>query len=76
METLTNVPVSKEITVSFSKTVVTEQTELQTDETDDYIIPEAWWEDVRYAEEFSKVYDTTVTHWMPLPEPPKEVSKE
>lgn len=42
------------------------------EETDDYIIPEAWWEDVRYGEEFSKVYDTTVTHWMPLPEPPKE----
>lgn len=41
------------------------------EETDDYIIPEAWWEDVRYGEEFSKVYDTTVTHWMPLPEPPE-----
>ena len=44
------------------------------EETDDYIIPEAWWEDVRYGEEFSKVYDTTITHWMPLPEPP-EVTK-
>lgn len=44
------------------------------EETDDYIIPEAWWEDVRYGEEFSKVYDTTVTHWMPLPEPPKEAT--
>lgn len=44
------------------------------EETDDYIIPEAWWEDVRYGEEFSKVYDTYVTHWMPLPEPP-EVTK-
>ena len=43
------------------------------EETDDYIIPEAWWEDVRYGEEFSKVYDTSVTHWMPLPEQPKEV---
>ena len=32
------IPISKEITVCFSKTVVTEQTELQTDETDDYII--------------------------------------
>ena len=42
------------------------------EETDDYIIPEAWWEDVRYGEEFSKVYDTTVTHWMPLPEPYNE----
>lgn len=42
------------------------------EETDDYIIPEAWWEDVRYGEEVSKVYDTAVTHWMPLPQPPKE----
>ena len=46
------------------------------EETDDYIIPEAWWEDVRYGEEFSKVYDTYVTHWMPLPEPPEEVQHE
>lgn len=43
------------------------------EETDDYIIPEAWWEDVTFAEEFSKVYDATVTHWMPLPNAPEEV---
>ena len=41
------------------------------EEADAYIIPEGWWEAVRYGEEFSAV-DDFVTHWMPLPEPPKE----
>lgn len=42
------------------------------DETNDaYIIPEGWWEDVDYVEQFAAV-DDFVTHWMPLPEPPKE----
>lgn len=41
------------------------------EEADAYIIPEGWWESVRYGEEFSAV-DDFVTHWMPLPEPPKE----
>lgn len=41
------------------------------EEVDAYIIPEGWWEAVRYGEEFSAV-DDIVTHWMPLPEPPKE----
>lgn len=41
------------------------------EEVDAYIIPEGWWEAVRYGEEFSAV-DDVVTHWMPLPEPPKE----
>lgn len=45
---------------------------MEYDEEDDaFIVPEGWWEAVRYGEEFSAV-DDFVTHWMPLPEPPKE----
>lgn len=40
------------------------------EEVDAYIVPEGWWESVRYGEEFSAV-DDFVTHWMPLPKPPK-----
>ena len=40
------------------------------EEVDAYIVPEGWWESVRYGEEFSAV-DDFVTHWMPLPNPPK-----
>lgn len=41
------------------------------EKADAYIVPEGWWERVLYSEEFSAV-DDFVTHWMPLPEPPKE----
>lgn len=41
------------------------------EEADAYIIPDGWWESVDYEDEFSAV-DDFVTHWMPLPEPPKE----
>ena len=41
------------------------------EDADAYIIPEGWWESVNYGECFSAVSDF-VTHWMPLPEPPKE----
>lgn len=41
------------------------------EETDDYIIPEGWWEAVECGDEFSAV-GLFVTHWMPLPEAPKE----
>lgn len=41
------------------------------EEADAYIIPEGWWESVEYEDEFSAV-DDFVTHWMPLPAPPKE----
>lgn len=41
------------------------------EEADAYIIPEGWWESVEYEDEFSAV-DDFVTHWMPLPEAPKE----
>lgn len=40
------------------------------EEADAYIIPEGWWESVTYSEAFSAVCDV-VTHWMPLPQPPK-----
>ena len=46
--------------------------ELEYDEAADaYIIPEGWWECVRYGDEFS-VVDDFVTHWMPTPEPPEK----
>lgn len=41
------------------------------EEADAYIIPEGWWESVEYEDEFSAV-DDFVTHWMLLPEAPKE----
>lgn len=37
---------------------------------DAYIIPAGWWESTQYVDEFTSVSDF-VTHWMPLPEPPK-----
>jgi len=40
-------------------------------EADDYIIPEGWWEQNMYCEEFSNV-DDFVTHWMPLPDSPAD----
>jgi hypothetical protein len=40
------------------------------EEADAYIVPEGWWESVRYGEEFSAV-DDFVTHWQPMPQPPK-----
>ena len=42
------------------------------EDADDYVVPEGWWEDVQCGDEFSMV-NAKVTHWMPLPEPPKEV---
>ena len=43
------------------------------EEVDAYIVPEGWWESVRYGEEFSAV-DDFVTHWMPIPQPPTDKS--
>lgn len=44
------------------------------EELDAYIIPEGWWEYKHYNgdDEHNHPIDNTVTHWMPLPEPPKE----
>ena len=41
------------------------------EENDAYLIPEGWWESVEYGEVSNAVSDF-VTHWMPMPEPPKE----
>ena len=43
------------------------------EELDAYIIPEGWWEYKHYNgdDENNHAIDDTVTHWMPLPEPPK-----
>lgn len=43
------------------------------EELDAYIIPEGWWEYKHYNgdDEHNHPIDNTVTHWMPLPEPPK-----
>lgn len=40
------------------------------EEVDDYIVSQGWWEQNIYGETFSAV-DDFVTHWMPLPDPPK-----
>lgn len=44
------------------------------EETDDYIIPKGWWEASRFNpnDEIGQI-NREVTHWMPLPEPPREV---
>ena len=45
------------------------------EENDKYIICEGWWEYRHYNpdEVYNNCVDDKVTHWMPLPEPPKEV---
>ena len=48
--------------------------ELDYDEqTDEYYLPEGWWEVIRNWDEYEFVgIADFVTHWMPLPEPPEE----
>lgn len=43
------------------------------EEQDDYLIPEGWYEYSLYREDGVNSIDDFVTHWMPLPKPPKEV---
>lgn len=43
-------------------------------EKDAYIIPEGWWESVRFSENFVAI-DKPVIAWMPLPEPYREGDK-
>ena len=44
------------------------------EENDDYFIPEGWWENRQFTPDdiYNNPVDCAVTHWMPLPEPPKE----
>lgn len=40
--------------------------------TDEYYFPEGWWEVIKNWDDYSCVaIEDTVTHWLPLPEPPK-----
>lgn len=42
------------------------------EETDEYYLPEGWWEVINNWDDYSFVaIGDFVTHWMPLPEPPK-----
>lgn len=43
------------------------------EENDTYLIPEGWWEYKHYNgdDEYNHAIDDSVTHWMPLPTPPK-----
>ena len=47
---------------------------LYDEEADDYYIPEGWWENRQFNpnDVYNNPVDCAVTHWMPLPEPPKE----
>ena len=43
------------------------------EETDEYYFPEGWWEVIKNWDDYSSVaIEDTITHWMPLPEPPEE----
>lgn len=43
------------------------------EENDDYFVPEGWWENRQFTPDdiYNSPVDCAVTHWMPLPEPPK-----
>lgn len=43
------------------------------EENDDYFVPEGWWESRRFTPDdvYNNPVDCAVTHWMPLPKPPK-----
>lgn len=42
------------------------------EETDEYYMPEGWWEVIKNWNEYSCIgIEDTVTHWMPLPESPE-----
>lgn len=43
-----------------------------------FLIPEGWWEIKHFNPDnvYNNKVDCKVTHWMPLPEPPKQESEE
>lgn len=43
------------------------------EENDEYLIPEGWWEYRHYNPDdiYNNAVDDVVTHWMPLPDPPR-----
>lgn len=45
------------------------------EELDEYYVPEGWFEWNDFIENCG-VIDQQVTHWMPLPEPPKEADND
>jgi len=60
---------SKTIPCSYNDDIDMEYDE----EKDEYYFPEGWWEVIKNWDEYSCVAIADfVTHWMPLPEPPKE----
>ena len=46
---------------------------LYDEETDDYYIPEGWWEDRQFTPDdvYNNPIDCAVTHWRPLPDGPE-----
>ena len=43
------------------------------EDADEYYFPEGWWEVIKNWDDYSCVaIEDNITHWMPLPEPPKE----
>lgn len=44
------------------------------EENDDYFVPKGWWENRQFTPDdvYNCPVDCEVTHWSPLPEPPKE----
>ena len=49
--------------------------DLEYDEAEDeYYVPEGWFERIENWDDYTDiaVCDFTITHWMPLPEPPEE----
>lgn len=42
---------------------------------DDFRVTDAWWQDGkwvhRYRDKDAEIFSDYITHWMPLPEPPK-----
>ena len=50
---------------------------LYSEEAGDWFVPEGWWEYRQFNDDdvYNNIIDCAVTHWMPMPEPPKEELK-